>query len=82
MAGKIIVGVMGPGENATPDDNEMAFELGKAIAKEGWAVLTNSRHGTATAVHRGYREPGFAWRRLSPRGSPRTDRRSAPYPRG
>ncbi len=24
---------MGPGENATPDDNEMAFELGKAIAK-------------------------------------------------
>lgn len=34
---------MGPGENATPDENEMAYELGRAIAKEGWIVLTGGR---------------------------------------
>jgi uncharacterized protein (TIGR00725 family) len=43
MNSKIIVGVMGPGENATPEDNEMAFELGRAIAQEGWIVLTGGR---------------------------------------
>lgn len=37
---KIIIGVMGPGENATPDDNEMAYDLGRAIAKAGWITLT------------------------------------------
>lgn len=40
---KTIVGVMGPGENASPDQNEMAFELGKAIAEQGWIVLTGGR---------------------------------------
>ena len=40
---KFIVGVMGPGENASPEDNIMAFELGRAIAKEGWVVLTGGR---------------------------------------
>ena len=34
---------MGPGENATPEDNEIAFELGRAIAKQGWIVLTGGR---------------------------------------
>jgi uncharacterized protein (TIGR00725 family) len=59
MAGKIIVGVMGPGENATPEDNEMAFELGKAIAKEGWAVLTGGRSfGIMDAVMKGARDGG------------------------
>jgi uncharacterized protein (TIGR00725 family) len=43
MAVKIIVGVMGPGENASPEENEMAFELGYAIAKHGWVVLTGGR---------------------------------------
>jgi uncharacterized protein (TIGR00725 family) len=43
MATKIIVGVMGPGEGATPEENELAYELGAAIAKEGWAVLTGGR---------------------------------------
>lgn len=43
MASKIIVGVMGPGENATPDENDMAFDLGKAIAENGWVVLTGGR---------------------------------------
>jgi uncharacterized protein (TIGR00725 family) len=59
MAGKIIVGVMGPGENATPEDNEIAFELGRAIAKEGWAVLTGGRSfGVMDAVMKGARDRG------------------------
>lgn len=54
---KIIVGVMGPGENSTPDDNEMAFELGRAIAKEGWVVLTGGRSfGVMDAVMKGARD--------------------------
>jgi len=57
MAGKIIVGIMGPGENATPDDNEMAFELGKAIAKEGWITLTGGRSfGVMEAAMKGARD--------------------------
>jgi uncharacterized protein (TIGR00725 family) len=43
MLTKIIVGVMGPGEGATPEENELAYELGSAIAKEGWALLTGGR---------------------------------------
>jgi uncharacterized protein (TIGR00725 family) len=59
MAGKIIVGVMGPGENSTPEDNEMAFELGKEIAKEGWAVLTGGRSfGIMDAVMKGAKDKG------------------------
>jgi uncharacterized protein (TIGR00725 family) len=59
MAGKIIVGVMGPGENATPEDNEIAFELGRAIAKEGWVVLTGGRSfGVMDAVMKGARDRG------------------------
>jgi uncharacterized protein (TIGR00725 family) len=38
-----IIGVMGPGENARPEENEMAFDLGKAIAQQGWIVLTGGR---------------------------------------
>jgi len=54
---KIIVGVMGPGENATPDDNLMAFELGRAIAKEGWVVLTGGRSfGVMDAAMKGARD--------------------------
>jgi uncharacterized protein (TIGR00725 family) len=59
MPGKIIVGVMGPGENATPEDNEIAFELGKAIAKEGWVVLTGGRSfGVMDAAMKGARDRG------------------------
>ena len=59
MAGKVIIGVMGPGENATPEDNEIAFELGRAIAKEGWAVLTGGRSfGVMDAVMKGARDRG------------------------
>ena len=48
---------MGPGENATPDDNEIAFELGRAIAKEGWVVLTGGRSfGVMDAVMKGAKD--------------------------
>lgn len=57
MATKFIVGVMGPGESATPDENELAFELGKAIAREGWITLTGGRaFGVMEAVMEGATE--------------------------
>jgi uncharacterized protein (TIGR00725 family) len=59
MSVKVIVGVMGPGENATPEDNVIAFELGKAIAQEGWVVLTGGRSfGVMDAVMKGARDRG------------------------
>lgn len=48
---------MGPGENATPDDNELAFELGKAVAQQGWVVLTGGRSfGVMDAAMKGAHE--------------------------
>lgn len=43
MPVKPLIGVMGPGESATPEDNELAFELGKGIAKNGWVLLSGGR---------------------------------------
>lgn len=57
MSVKVIVGVMGPGESATPDDNTTAFELGRAIAREGWVVLTGGRSfGVMDAAMKGARD--------------------------
>ncbi len=50
---------MGPGENATPDDNELAYDLGRAIAKEGWITLTGGRSfGVMDAALKGATEEG------------------------
>ena len=50
---------MGPGEAATPDQNELAYELGKAIAHEGWVVLTGGRaFGVMDAALKGARQHG------------------------
>ena len=50
---------MGPGENATPDENEMAYDLGKAIANEGWITLTGGRSfGVMDASLKGASEVG------------------------
>lgn len=55
--GKPIIGVMGPGENARPEENEMAFALGKAIAEQGWIVLTGGRSfGIMEAAMKGAHE--------------------------
>ena len=59
MAQKTIIGVMGPGENASPDENEMAYELGKEIAKQGWITLTGGRSfGIMDAALKGASEAG------------------------
>ncbi|HEY8512834.1 MAG TPA: TIGR00725 family protein [Cyclobacteriaceae bacterium] len=59
MSAKIIVGVIGPGESATPEDNELAFELGRGIAKNGWVVLTGGRNfGVMDAAMKGARDAG------------------------
>lgn len=48
---------MGPGENATPEDNEIAFELGKAVAEHGWVILTGGRSfGVMDAAMKGAHE--------------------------
>ena len=57
MAVKFIVGVMGPGENATPDQNSLAYQLGWAIAEQGWITLTGGRgFGVMDAALRGAAE--------------------------
>ena len=54
---KPIIGVMGPGENARPEENEMAFALGKVIAEHGWIVLTGGRSfGIMEAAMKGAHE--------------------------
>lgn len=51
---KIIVGVMGPGANATDLDLENAEELGKLIAQAGWVLLTGGRNeGVMDAASKG-----------------------------
>ena len=44
---KPIIGIMGPGGGATKKDNKNAYELGKAIASEGWILLTGGRNAGA-----------------------------------
>ncbi len=34
---------MGPGENASPEENELAYELGEVVAQQGWVLLTGGR---------------------------------------
>jgi len=38
-----LIGVMGAGEGATPADRLLAEDLGAAIARRGWALLTGGR---------------------------------------
>ena len=54
---KTIVGIMGPGESARPEENEIAFELGKAVAQQGWILLTGGRSfGIMEAAMKGAHE--------------------------
>ena len=51
---KIIVGVMGPGKNATVNDLQNAYTLGQLIAKQGWILLTGGRNvGVMDTVSKG-----------------------------
>ncbi|HMG33110.1 MAG TPA: TIGR00725 family protein [Blastocatellia bacterium] len=56
---KTIVGVMGPGADATPQEQDAAFELGKLIAGRGWILLTGGRDaGVMDAASRGAKAAG------------------------
>ncbi|MGV0105294.1 P450 cytochrome [Nostoc sp. DSM 114160] len=51
---RIIIGVMGRGENATANDLQNAYILGQLIAKQGWILLTGGRNvGVMDAVSKG-----------------------------
>jgi uncharacterized protein (TIGR00725 family) len=51
---KIIIGVMGPGAEATAADLQNAYQLGELIAQRGWVLLTGGRNvGVMDAASRG-----------------------------
>lgn len=54
MTRKVVIGVMGPGDTATQEDCQTAFELGRQIALQGWVLLTGGRNaGVMDAASRG-----------------------------
>jgi uncharacterized protein (TIGR00725 family) len=54
---KIIIGVMGAGEQATELDQKLAYELGQQIAAAGWVLLTGGRPvGVMGAASRGAKQ--------------------------
>jgi uncharacterized protein (TIGR00725 family) len=56
---KYIVGVMGGGEGASREVCQLAYELGKLIAQEGWVLLNGGRSaGVMEASARGAKENG------------------------
>jgi uncharacterized protein (TIGR00725 family) len=51
---KTIIGVMGPGEQATTHDLQNAYQLGYLIAQQGWVLLTGGRNvGVMEAASQG-----------------------------
>ena len=54
---KTIIGVMGAGV-ATSKDLQLAYELGKAIARNNWILLTGGRTGVMDAASRGAKAEG------------------------
>ncbi|AMA09432.1 TIGR00725 family protein [Picosynechococcus sp. PCC 73109] len=56
---KLIIGVMGPGGGATPENLTAAYDLGKAIAEAGWVLLTGGRAaGVMAAASQGAKVAG------------------------
>lgn len=54
-----IIGVMGPGNEASKVETDTAYELGKSIVHEGWIVLNGGRRqGVMDAVSKGGRDGG------------------------
>jgi hypothetical protein len=59
MSERVIAGVMGPGEDASSEEVRIASELGGAVAREGWILLTGGRNaGVMDAAARGARKEG------------------------
>jgi uncharacterized protein (TIGR00725 family) len=56
---RMVIGVMGAGDNARKEDENAAFALGEAIARQGWVLLSGGRNrGVMDAVNRGARHAG------------------------
>ncbi|MDJ0690129.1 MAG: TIGR00725 family protein [Xenococcaceae cyanobacterium MO_188.B32] len=56
---KIIIGVMGPGNLATPTDLNNAYQLGQLIAQNRWILLTGGRKaGVMEAASKGAKMAG------------------------
>jgi uncharacterized protein (TIGR00725 family) len=54
---KLIVGVMGAGEEATQQDLSQALKLGELIARQGWILLSGGRStGVMQEVNRGAKQ--------------------------
>lgn len=50
---------MGPGNGATKADQDYAYELGSAIAQQGWVLLTGGRNqGVMEAANQGAKSSG------------------------
>jgi uncharacterized protein (TIGR00725 family) len=50
---------MGPGEGASESDREHAYQLGRAIAQQGWSLITGGRNqGVMDSASRGAKEAG------------------------
>lgn len=59
MPNHILIGLMGPGASATVADQALAFDLGAAIARQGWVLLTGGRsEGVMDAASRGAKVAG------------------------
>lgn len=59
MMRKIVIGVMGPSDNATAADLNNAYQLGKLIATAGWVLLTGGRKaGVMDAANNGAKAGG------------------------
>jgi uncharacterized protein (TIGR00725 family) len=59
MTRPYVIGIMGPGENATPADLERAEKLGFLIAQKGWITLTGGRpSGVMEAALKGAKKAG------------------------
>ncbi|MFE4104838.1 TIGR00725 family protein [Almyronema epifaneia] len=56
---KHLIGVMGPGNGASPLVEETAYALGQHIARRGWVLLTGGRNvGVMDAASRGAQSAG------------------------
>ena len=56
---RVVVGIMGPGDGASPADCECAARLAQLIAEEGWVLLTGGRAtGVMDAASKAARRAG------------------------
>ncbi|MCS6782562.1 MAG: hypothetical protein RMI89_07090 [Gloeomargarita sp. SKYBB_i_bin120] len=71
MSRRVIVGVMGPGEGASPDICRVARVLGEKIARAGWVLLTGGRNvGVMRAATVGAHQAGGLTIGILPEATP------------